>query len=420
MIYKYPYPEKFEEFEKIDFKKYSGNLVVWGAGRIGGMAAHCLKQQKVEICAFCDVAEDKWGKEFCGHTIICPSDLKEKYPNAAVLISTVFHTVISEDLKKMGYNKIFDCSSLFMEIDFTNYDFWMEPDYAIRNVEQYLGAIYEQTFKTNKIDQIFLNITTKCSLCCRDCSMFIPYVTSPCNYDANVIMNDFFNVLDCLGHIRIVNFYGGEPLLHPHLAEMIEKLKDDNRIDRISIITNATIMLNEKLLSVLENEKRTWVRISDYGALSSKSEDIKKVLEDRKIKYEIANYTYWDAPSQIGFTAEDEETLKRKFEECTACNVIFLLNRKLYLCSTGSAVNNIGAFPLSESNYVDMEKYNEEKETLYKKIKEYIDRPKKKEYLDACRYCSGGHCIQFENKHPVAVQTSKRLEFDKVSKCEEK
>lgn len=414
MIYYYPNPEMFEDFDKPDFIKFSNNIVVWGAGRIGGVAEHCLKQIGVEICAFCDIAEDKWGTQFCGHKVISPDELKEKYPHVAVLISTVFHTTIYEELKACGYYNIFDCTSLFLKIDFEDYDFWMLPDYAIRNVEQYMAAIYAQIKKNNTIDQIFLNITTKCTLRCRDCSMFIPYVDNPCFYESDSIMNDFFDVLDCLGHVRIVNFYGGEPLLHPELAKMISKLLSDRRIDRISIITNATVIPSEELLAVLEKEKRIIIRISDYGPLSIKLEEIKQLFVEHHIPYEVANYTYWDAPSTIAPCNESNEELVLKFQQCTACNVLFLLNRKVYLCSTGSAVNNIGAFPPSETNYVDISKYSQSLPVLREKLYAFIERPKNKQYLDACRYCSGGHCVQFENKLPVAVQTNKHMVFPKL------
>ena len=414
MIYNYPYKEKFDTFEMPNLKRYSGNIVVWGAGKIGGVAAHCLKKKNIQVVAFCDVAEDKWGEEFCGYKIISPEQLKNEYPEAAVIISTVFHQTIVEHLKRLGYKNIFDCVSLFLQIDFEGYDFWMLPNYAIRNVEQYMATIYEQTIKDNEVDQIFLNITTKCSLRCRDCSMFIPYVSNPVVYDANIIMDDLFKVIDALGHVRVLNFYGGEPLLHPELSKMIAQLEGNERIDRISIITNATILPDEQLLNVLKKDKRVWMRISDYGVLSTKMQELKKMLEESRIVYEVANYKYWDAPSRIAPVNETEEELIAKFQQCTAGNNLFFLNRKLYLCSTGSAVDNMNVFPFSESNFVDVGKNGESVEVLCKELIEFLSRPKNKKYIDACKYCSGSHCVQFEDKRPVAVQTKERLEFDKL------
>lgn len=413
-VYYYHTPEMFDDFEKPDFSKYSGKLIVWGAGRIGGMAAHCLKKRGVEIFTFCDIAQDKWGTEFCGVPVISPEQMMKQYPNAPVLISNVFHSVVYDELKAKGYENVFDCTSLFLQIDFDGYDFWMLPEYAVRNVEQYMAAVYEQVKKGDEIDQVYLNITTKCTLRCRDCSTFMPYVDNPCIYDSKVIMKDFYNLLDCLGHTRIVNFYGGEPMLHPDLPKMIGELREEKRIDRITIITNATIEPSEELISVLKQDSRVLIRISDYGELSSKVEKIVTTFSDNDIAYEVANYTYWDRPSEIAPSNDTEEELVSKFRACVACNVLFLLNRKAYLCSTSSAVCNIGGFPVSESNYVDMEKHEDCLSRLKECVTDFIGRKKRGQYIDACKYCSGMHCIHFADKVPVAVQTKEKMKFMKL------
>lgn len=414
MIYKYAHPEYFDGWKVPDLETYNGNLILWGAGRIGGIAAHCLKKRGIPFTAFCDIAKDKWGTTFCGHKVISPDELKKTYSNAVILITAVFHNSISNSLITDGFTSFFDCSSLFLEIDFSDYEFWMSPDYAIRNVEQYLSAIIEQEKSEHSIDQIFLNITTKCSLRCKNCSLFIPYQSAPCHYCQEQIMEDCFTVLNALGHVRIVNFYGGEPMLHPGLPSMIRRLSDETRIERISIITNGTIIPNEDLLSAIKAEKRFLMRISDYGALSSKLGALKDILEKNKIKYEIANYTYWDEPSKIGYMKSTEEELISKFMHCTACNVVFLLNRKLCLCSTASALCNMDVFPPSENNYVDLNRNYPSDQILKQSIKDFISRAGTGKYFDACQYCSGNHCVQFEHKVPVAEQTKELLKLDKL------
>ena len=95
MVYHYPHPEWFRDWDRPDFKRINRPLILWGAGKIGGVAAHCLKQQGVEYAAFCDIASDKWGTQFCGHPVISPQELTERYPNAAVLITAGFFWRIS-------------------------------------------------------------------------------------------------------------------------------------------------------------------------------------------------------------------------------------------------------------------------------------------------------------------------------------
>lgn len=412
MIYYYPYPEWFNDRKQPTITP-EDTLILWGAGRIGGVAAHCLKQKGLSVQAFCDIAKDKWGTTFCGSPVISPEQLKSEYPNAVVLISTVFLEDISERLIKEGFSRFYDCAWLFMKIDFDGYDFWMEPRYAIRNVEQYLAVIYELETDGTQVDQVFLNITTKCTLRCKNCSMFIPYVRTPCNYPSQDIMKDLNSVLEAVGHIRIVNFYGGEPLLHPDLAAMIRKLHDESRVDRISIITNATILPSEELVEALKNESRCLIRISDYGDISKNLHRLEEIFKTNHIRYEVANYTYWDRPSKIAKVSETDEELRTKFKECTACNVVFILNRKLTICSTGSAICNQGVFPPSEDNYVDLSSDISQQE-LSDNIIQFFARRKTGDFLDACRYCSGNHCVQFENKVPVAEQTDQLLSFEKL------
>lgn len=407
MIYRYAHPEYFRDWVQPNFERLNGPLVLWGAGKIGGAAAHCLKKRKVIYEAFCDIAEDKWGTQFCGHEVISPEMLKKRYPDAVVLISAVFHNSIYDMCRELGYREIYDCSSLFMEIDFSDYDFWASKEYEIRNIEQYLAAVLEQKTSCGRIDQIFLNITTRCSLRCRDCSLFIPYVSSPCDYPADEIMSDFSKALNVLGHVRVVNFYGGEPLLHPELASMVRGLKQNSRIDRISIITNGTILPDEDILQAIQEEKRFLVRISDYGRISVRLRELTDALDQYGIPYEVANYAYWDRPSTIAASSDSEEKLIRKFKLCTSCNNLFMINRKGYLCSTGSAVCNMGGFPDSASNYIDLQ----ENEGFAEKLKRFVTRPGRGEYIDACRCCSGTHGVQFENKVSVAVQTKELMHF---------
>lgn len=89
---------------------------------------------------------------------------------------------------------------------------------------------------------------------------------------------------------------------------------------------------------------------------------------------------------------------------------MFLINRKGYLCSTGSAVCNMGGFPDSPTNYIDLL----DEENFAQKLDYFVKRPGTGEYMDACHYCSGNHGVQFEQKVPVAFQTKDVLKFEKV------
>lgn len=407
MIYKYAHPEHFSDWEKPDFDHLDRPVILWGAGRIGGVVAHSMKKRNLEFAAFCDTAKDKWGTQFCGHKVISPEELKRFYSDAVVIITAVFYMDIWESLQEMGMQDVYDCSSLLMEIDFSDFDFWTTEEYAIRNVEQCLGGLWSRKTGNGSIDHIMLNITTKCSLRCRECSALIPYVQFPKHYDVDELLGDLAKVLDCLGHVRAVNFYGGEPMLHPQLAQMIRALKFEARFDHLSIITNGTIVPNEDLLQAMGEEPRFMVRISDYGTISGKVQTLVELFEQHRIPYEVTNYAYWEKGTKIEWCNETQAQLTKKFKHCLGCSILYVHNRKGYLCNVASAGCNIGVFPASTSNYIDLA----DAEALPDRLKDFITRPNRGEYFDACKYCSGTHGIHSEEKVPVAVQAEGLLTF---------
>jgi len=408
MIWNYDHPEKFDSFDKVDLKEHGDNIVLYGAGRIGGMAAHCLKKRKINVLAFCDSAEYKHGTEYCGIPVISPTELKEKYPNAIVLITTVFSRSVQDTLFKLGFQNMYDCTDLLMKIDFTNYDFWMKPQYAIRMVEQYLAAMYSIKKNISRVDAIYLVATTRCTLRCTECSSFVPYIADSKDYTADELLTSLDKVLDILGSVRVVNFYGGEPLLCKSLARMITKLRNEKRIEQIQISTNGTILPDDNLLSVLD-DPRILFRVSKYeGNAQQKISELDELLSVHKIKHEIINYKYWDAGAKIQNCNDSPEELERKLLECTSCGIIYILGDKAFLCSPACFYYAVDETCSLNKEFADL---NGDITTVEASFRALTERLRTGEHLELCKYCTGVHAAQLVDKVPVAVQTKSRLFF---------
>lgn len=412
MIYRYEHPEYFESWERPDFSRENVPVILWGAGKVGAIAAHCLKTRGIPVEAFCDSSSIKWGSRFCGHSVISPQKLKASYKNAIIIITTVYFQQVYEELSKSGFSQVYDGTFLFLEIDFSKeYKLGMTPAYAWRTAEQYMEVVREQRTQNYHVDTLFVHVTTHCTLRCKNCCSFIPYVPAPCNYKAADIIEDVFKVLSAAGHIRVVNFYGGEPLLHPDLDSMIRSLRTVREVDTITVISNATLMPSQELLAAMKEEPRFIMRLSDYGSYSDKLEDIKKILDEADIKYEITNFPEWYETSRIGTICETEEQRVSKFKYCTACNAVELINRKLYLCSTAAAINTMQVFPENKDNFVDLSK-DSSPDDRKQEILDYIRRRGTNQYLEFCTYCSGMPYIHFGHEVPVAEQVKGRLTFN--------
>lgn len=411
MVYRYPHPEFFARLEKTDYQKYSGNLILYGAGKIGGVAAHCLKQKGIKVLAFCDSSSSRWNTAFCEHNIISPDELKENYKNCAVLVTTTFHTQLTKQLTQDGFHTVLDCVSLFLKIDFQNYDFWASPEYVMRCVEFYMSSMLFHTADTLLLRSVTIFLTSVCSLRCRECSSFTPYIETPRHYDAAGLLKNLDIVLEVFGSLERVTLLGGEPLLHPDLGQILRQINRDGRIELITAVTNGTIMPGQDVLLEMQNPKFI-MRISDYGKLSSKLNDLIKSLDENHIKYEHTNYTYWNKNSKIGRFSETENELIDKFSKCVASLSIYIINNKLCCCNNAAVLCENGVVPPASDNFVDLS--NPDREALKKEIVEFYRRMLQSKPIDACRYCSGLYCTDFDERLSVAEQTKQLLRFPKL------
>ena len=72
------------------------------------------------------------------------------------------------------------------------------------------------------------------------------------------------------------------------------------------------------------------VSISDYGILSNKINDLKKIFQDEDIKYDCKKIDEWVSCSSFFKHKRSLEQLKNVYKNCCAKNLATLLNGKIY------------------------------------------------------------------------------------------
>jgi organic radical activating enzyme len=413
MIYHYPHPEYFAGWEKPDLRKHSGNIVLWGAGKVGEVAAHCLHKLGVRFAAFCDIAENRWGTEYCGHKVISPAELKERHADSMVLITNAFPASTYSALEELGFKEVYDCASFLVEVDFEDYAYALSPEFAFRITEDYLRNILLFRRRGPFIERLAVIINQNCTLRCRHCDGYIPYVEHPKNYKLSVIKECFEKINESVGGIGAIDVLGGEPLLHREIYGILEYFLRLDSINRVVLISNGTIVPETKLLKLMENEKFR-LRLSDYGKLSSKLEELRHILTSRGIRFEITNYQQWDSLPELRWTNEIARQLDMKFTDCTT-SALYIQNGKLFYCTVAAGLTHVGkqVLPPSDNNYLDL--YDEHEAMIpnaAERILAFCNRLRARKHIDACRYCNGSHCLQFRDKVPVAEQAEGRLSLD--------
>ena len=169
--------------------------------------------------------------------------------------------------------------------------------------------------KSGYYEYIEIPITTRCSLRCKNCSNIIPYYKCRNDFDINILIRSIKMYLKCIERIVYVRVLGGEPFLSDNLKPVLLQLIKSDKIQRIEIVTNGTVVFNDsKLIKMLKN-RRIVVCISKYSFVDSSK--LIRLLKDNNIKYRIDNMKYWMDYGEPIKRDKDEKELKRQFFKCS-------------------------------------------------------------------------------------------------------
>ncbi|MDR3001290.1 MAG: radical SAM protein [Fibromonadaceae bacterium] len=241
--------------------------------------------------------------------------------------------------------------------------------------------------KKNVISQIELVITTKCSLKCKHCAHLIPHYCAfengPAHADTNEILETIRKLLDVVDKIDIFRVLGGEPFLHPEMYKIVDELKKSEKLERIEVVTNATIVPSGNNLECLKGEN-LFVRISNYGENSVKKEKLIECLENIKVKYTIHDCmkNKW---GDLGEPFERKRTiqeLERIYEKCFSRSIFIILDGKIYLCGRSAHSIKMGFSP-ADDFCIDI--LNGNKSSIIKGLNDLNNI----RFLKTCDYCDG-------------------------------
>jgi len=212
------------------------------------------------------------------------------------------------------------------------------------------------------------------------------YYEKPENSDLNQMFEALDRFMSCVNSVAEFRVLGGDPFMNKDLHLVVDKLKEYDQVKKIAVYTNAKIIPRGPNLECLKHNRVT-VDITNYGTLSTKHEEIIKVLEDNNVAYSTLRITTWqDSGNILPFQKRTLEENKKVFMGCCNKDVISLLHGKLYRCPFSANADNLKAIPEDKTDYVDLCDKNIPIGDLKDKIKELSYN---KEFLTACSYCNG-------------------------------
>lgn len=360
------------------------NIVSFGAGELGVEFAKVAQEHGVKIKYFCDNDPSRWGTFLDGVEIQSLDYVLEKVDDPSFVLSNGrYKEEILLQLEETGIQEYFYS---FYELDFFKYGNLQKS-----NSINYHNDINQKYATLGSdflyVDRISFSITTRCSLNCKNCSIFVPYYEKQCDFTKESIFSRIDKLVETFDLINLISIIGGEPLLHPDLFEIVDYISQKKKINHIFIVTNGTILPNKNELINL-NKDKVHFECSNYGILSKKEEELLLLLEETGVAVVNRNKnigTSWFEMLPNIYHGYSEEKLQQSFDRCISRNCTSIVNGKLSRCVVGAYLEELKTLPPEVYEYVDL---FDDSMTLEERKKACNYLLYKKTPLKVCNYCN--------------------------------
>lgn len=314
-------------------------IIPFGYGRIGRRVIKKLKEN-FKIPFIID-NNPKWQEEETSVDIL-PFDQAKDYirdRKIVVLTTDLPYISIKALLLKHGYRE--------------NSDFYI--------LSKFIGEWYMKCKNQLCISKIDTIITSRCTLSCPHCAMYIPQCKNKMDYPIEELCRNFDIVFSAIDYIVEYSLFGGEPLIYKDLASLIEYLMDNygRRIGRLVLISNGKANLSEELLDTLKKYD-VMIAISNYVHFNDYSDIQKRLvsqLDDREIEYSFNDELEWKDMGYPDRPANIPNCAARKHFKTCGHSTFCINNGILYFCDAmfGAEVNT--GYNTKDSDVVNIRKY---------------------------------------------------------------
>lgn len=380
-------------WEELNSRK---KVYLFGAGEYGALVFNTLnKQEKFKqagftVCGFLDNNEKKQGKDYLGLTIYTPTVICPEDPDVCIVLS------ISPNTRKSVLGQLQQRGFVYHQNVFT--------------METYLSIYYAYALEKVYFPSISFLPSTRCNLNCEACLNFTPYMKKFDERPWNQIKNDIDLFFQTVDDIMLFHISGGEPMLYPHMKELVEYIGVNYRekIHVLKTVTNGTVIPKPDLLETLVKHQVV-LTVDDYReSVPQSSETFAKLictLQEQGVLYEINKVDEWIdlAPLTTNHANWSEEQLGKMFN---GCHVPWqeLRNGKLYSCNYSSYAIVAGLSEEHPADSFDLHTYTPSKA---KELMEFRMGYNERGYVEFCKRCSGYMDIN-PNKVPPAKQAARK------------
>ena len=290
------------------------------------------------------------------------------YDSYVVISNNQYVAEFKEILKNIGYEEEYILSpgdigleefydTAILNIDAIEYE-------KIVGSSQYLAIQKKQIEIKNKLNSqslviraLPIIITTRCTLNCEYCFAKMPYFSKKEDVSIDFIIEELDRILSVVDYVEWLEIFGGEPLLHKELWKIVEYINKPQIQEKIGysiILTNGTVLFDEKTIDKISENKYFWkITSSPYGKFSTKQFELYAQCNESDLFYYQRPMPYWHKFGIISEPDNPEDYTNEKCKSC-CCYVPTFFDGKIYSCETLAFSGYLKMFPDDKRNYLDI------------------------------------------------------------------
>lgn len=346
-------------------------LVIYGFGKVAHDNMDFFRQN-FNILYIIDSNKDKCGVKYKEIDVKHVNDVLDDLTNHKIVVMTANRnaTLVGSDLEKIGLKK--------------------GKNYC--SMEQFLTEWFWNYRKKVCLMEVHSTITTRCTLRCKHCNMFMPYYKEQIDYVAEDILHDLELLFRHVDYVVSYKLLGGEPLINNELANMIMQISEKygDKIGNIGIITNGTILPNEELINISKkyDVKFDFSDYTDAVDYKKKFDEAVKRVSDAGIRYEVNRSLRW---CDFGFPEKNKNyDFDEVREHMLSCGPLFhgLNDGKYYYCHVAWSADKAKLLKNVQDDYIDLRTLGNGDEAK-EAILEHSKGNMAKGFVKLCKICGG-------------------------------
>ena len=239
-----------------------------------------------------------------------------------------------------------------------------------------------------KLDVLGLPIVDHCNLNCKGCYHFCTRGQAESLVPYADLEKDLIRMKQLVDHVDWIKLYGGEPLLHPQLSEIVRLVRATYPYAEICLMTNGLLVtaMDGELVNILRDAD-VKVDITVYPAVEKGLPKIVEFLEKNSLRSQISHV------SQFGkrFNKKGNSDIISTYQACDMKICHYLQYGEFVMCPLPIFIRRYNQLFGSAYHFDDDILHIHDPKVTYEDIIQFSNRPH-----DCCRYCSETETFDWE------------------------